>query len=142
MTGLMATAGVDVAAPRERVWAALTDPAQIARYMAGSQVQTDWTVGSPIVWRGEYDGHSYEDKGEVLVHDPPDTLSVTHYSPLAGDDDVPENYHTLVYTLTDAGDGGTRLDFTQDGCGSPEQAAKFSANWQQMLDGLREAVES
>ena len=65
---------------------------------------------------------------------------MTHFSPLMGAADVPESYHTLVYSLT-AADGGTRLELTQDGCDSDEQAAQFSANWQGMLDGLRDHVQ-
>jgi uncharacterized protein YndB with AHSA1/START domain len=140
MAGYVATARTDVAAPPERVWAALTDPEQIATYMEGSKVTTTWEVGSPITWAGEYDGRPYEDKGEVLVHDEPRVLSVTHYSPMMGQPDEPENYHTLVYTLTANGDG-TRLELTQDGNDSEEQAEQFAQNWQSMLDGLKAQVE-
>lgn len=122
------------------MWAALTDPAQIAVYMEGSQVTTDWQVGSPITWDGEYQGRAYQDKGEVLTHDEPRELSVTHYSPMMGQPDEPESYHTLVYTLEAEGDG-THLTLTQDGNESEEQAEQFSRNWQQMLDGLKEHVE-
>ena len=141
MAGFEATAQTDVAAPPERVWAALTDPAQIATYMQGSKVTTTWQVGSPITWDGEYDGRSYQDKGEVLTYDEPRVLSVTHYSPLNGKEDAPENYHTLVYTLTPDGET-TRLELTQDGNESQEQADQFSQNWQGMLDGLKAQVEN
>ena len=50
----------------ERVWRALTDPAQIKDWMVGTDVETDWRVGSPISWRGELDGKAYgtgEDPG-------------------------------------------------------------------------------
>jgi uncharacterized protein YndB with AHSA1/START domain len=140
MTGFVATAAVDVAADRERVWAALTDPQQIAAYMHGSQVETTWEVGSPITWEGEYEGRPYQDKGEVLEVEEPHRLSVTHYSPMLGKPDQPESYHTLVYTLT-ADDGGTNLGLTQDGCDDEEQAEQFSRNWQQMLDGLKKVAE-
>ena len=100
MAGYVATAQTDVAAAPERVWAALTEPEQIATYMQGSKVTTTWEVGSPITWDGEYDGRAYQDKGEVLTYDEPRVLSVTHYSPMMGQPDEPENYHTLVYTLT------------------------------------------
>jgi uncharacterized protein YndB with AHSA1/START domain len=135
-----ATAQTDVAASPERVWAALTEPDQIAAYMHGSLVTTTWEVGSPITWDGKYDGRSYQDKGEVLRYDEPHVLSVTHYSPLMGQPDEPESYHTLVYTLTVSGDR-TRLGLTQDGCDSEQQAARFSQNWQAMLDGLKAHVE-
>ena len=94
MKGIVATAEIDIEAPVERVWSALVDPDQIEKYMFGSRVETDWQVGSPIVWAGEYDGKPYEDKGEVLAVDEPTRLSVSHFSPLSGQDDVPENYHT------------------------------------------------
>ena len=66
MTGFVAHARVDVDAPPERVWEALTDPEEIAQYMMGSRVETDWRPGSPITWSGEYDGRPYQDKGEVF----------------------------------------------------------------------------
>jgi uncharacterized protein YndB with AHSA1/START domain len=141
MSGFEATAQTDVAASTGRVWAALTDPAQIAVYMQGSQVTTTWEVGSPITWDGEYDGRAYQDKGEVLTYDEPHVLSVTHYSPMMGQPDKPENYHTLVYTLTES-DGGTHLELTQDGNESQEQADQFAQNWQSMLDGLKAHVEA
>ncbi len=141
MSGHVATAEVQVAADPERVWAALTEPAQIAVYMQGSTVTTDWQVGSPITWDGEHDGRAYQDKGEVLTYDEPRELSVTHYSPMMGQPDEPGSYHTLVYTL-EPEDDGTRLTLTQDGNESAEQAEQFSQSWQQMLDGLKEHVES
>jgi uncharacterized protein YndB with AHSA1/START domain len=141
MSGHVATAEVHVKAAPDRVWTALTSPEQIAVYMQGSRVETTWEVGSPITWDGEYDGRAYQDKGEVLAHDEPHRLSVTHYSPILGLPDEPENYHTLVYTLH-ATEDGTRLELSQDGNESAEQAEQFSASWQQMLDGLKELVEA
>ena len=140
MAGLIARASVDIQAPREQVWAALTDPALIAQHMWGAKVDTDWQVGSPITWHGELQGRAYEDKGEVLVHDEPERLSMTHFSPLTGEDDAPENYHTLVYTLTGS-ERGTRVELTQDGCEDDEQVEQFSANWQDHLNGLKRVVE-
>lgn len=140
MTGAVATAQTEIRAGAERVWAALTEPDQIAAYMGGSRVETSWEVGSPITWTGEYDGHAYQDKGEVLTYDKPHVLSVTHYSPLMGQDDKPANYHTVVYTLTTDGDL-TRLSLTQDNCSDEAQAEQFSRNWQQMLDLVKSHVE-
>jgi len=138
--GAIATARTDITAAPERVWAALTRPEEISAWMPGSHVETTWEVGAPVTWTGEYDGRSYQDKGEILVVEEPRVLSMTHYSPLMGNDDLPENYHTLVYTLTPT-DSGTRLELSQDGCDSDEQATQFSKNWQGMLDSLRTHVE-
>lgn len=135
-----ANAEADINASAERVWLALTDPGQIAAYMGGSRVETTWQVDSPITWSGEYDGHAYQDKGTVLVYDEPHVLMVTHYSPLMGQDDRPDNYHRVRYTLTAYGQT-TNVSLTQDGCTDPAQAEQFSRNWQTMLDALKAHVE-
>ena len=140
MNGIVATASIDIEAPASRVWTALTEPDQIAAYMFGSRVETDWEVGHPITWNGEWEGKPYQDKGQVLAYDEPERLSVTHFSPLTGQDDVPENYHTLVYEL-DENDGVTTVSLSQDNNGSEEEAEHSRANWQMMLDGLKKQVE-
>ena len=140
MTDHVARAQVDIDAGQEAVWRALTDPTQISDWMMGARVSTDWKVGSPITWRGEMDGRGYEDKGEVLEVDEPNLLSMTHYSPLMGQADEPDNYHTLVYRLS-GGEGPTTVALTQDGNDSAEQAEQFSANWQGMLEALKSTVE-
>ena len=132
---------MSVDADPQTVWQALTDPDQISRWMVGTEVSSDWRVGSPITWRGEMDGRSYEDKGEILAVDEPTRLSMTHYSPLMGQADEPENYHTVTYDLAPEADG-TLVRLSQDGNESAEQAEQFSANWQSMLDALKSSVEA
>lgn len=143
MTDHVARAEVTVDAAPDTVWRALTDPEQVRSWMVGTELSTDWQVGSPISWKGQMNGRPYEDKGEVLANDEPRRLSFTHYSPLMGQEDRPENYHTVTYELTPAGGGdGTTVTLSQDGNESQEQAEQFSANWQSMLDALKQTVES
>jgi uncharacterized protein YndB with AHSA1/START domain len=141
MTGHVATAEADIRAPRSTVWRALTDPDQIQKYMFGSRVETDWKPGSRITWKGEHEGMKYEDKGEVLEVERERRLKLTHFSPLSGDEDVPENYHTLVYEL-DESDGKTHVSLSQDNNKSEEAAKHSRANWDKMLSALKEVVES
>ena len=141
MAGFEASASVEIEAPPQRVWLAMTDPDQVALYMMGTRVETDWRPGSEITWSGEWEGKAYQDRGRVLAVEPGSLLEVTHFSPLSGDDDVPENYHTLRYTLVPTGEG-TAVSLTQDGCSSEEQAQAFSENWQGMLDGMKRVAEA
>jgi uncharacterized protein YndB with AHSA1/START domain len=138
--GKVATARIDITAPAGRVWTALVDPEQIKQYMFGSQVVTDWQVGSPIVWKGEYEGKPYEDKGVVLEYAEPSRLSVSHFSPMSGQDDVPENYHTLLYTL-DSDGAVTTVSLSQDNNADQEEADRATEIWQQLLAALRQHVE-
>jgi uncharacterized protein YndB with AHSA1/START domain len=141
MTGHIATAETDVKAPPGRVWKALTDPDEIEKYMFGSHVVTDWQPGGSIVWKGEYEGKAYEDKGEILEVVPERRLKMTHFSPLSGMDDVPENYHTLTYEL-EGQNGTTHVSLSQDNNSSPEAAEHSRANWEKMLSGLKATVEA
>ena len=140
MTDHVAHAETRISASPQQVWDALTDPEAVSAFMFGAKVETDWEEGSPITWTGEYDGKSYQDKGEILEVVESRRLRMTHYSPLSGEDDVPENYHTLDYRVTDEGDT-TRLTLDQDGNDSAEQAEQFSQNWQAMLDQVKRYVE-
>ena len=114
MTDHVAHAETEISASPQQVWDAMTDPEAISRFMFGSKVETDWEEGSPITWSGEYDGRPFQDKGEILEVVENQRLRMTHFSPLSGEDDVPENHHTLDYRLEDRG-GSTRLTLDQDG---------------------------
>jgi len=139
--GFEAISTVTIRATRREVWNALTDPEKVKRYMHGTDMSTDWKEGSPIVWRGEWKGRSYEDKGTVMAVEPQRLLKYTHWSPMGGSEDKPENYHTVTYELTGE-DGKTTLTLTQDNNPSQEEADKMADdNWGPVLDALKETVE-
>ena len=122
MSDHVATASTVVEAPKEEVWEALTDPDLISRYMFGTEVSTDWEVGSSITWKGEWDGRSYQDKGTILELKPRRLLRYSHFSPLSGMADSPENYHTV--TIEIAGDGSTTtVHLSQDNNETPTRAS-------------------
>ena len=142
MTGNhLAIATTTIHAPADAVWKALVDPALIKQYMFGSDVTSDWTVGSPIVYSGEYEGKPYQDHGTILDLRPGELLRSTHFSPLSGKQDIPENYHTLTWSIEPDGEK-TTLTLTQDN-NETEDAAKHSEdNWKTVLKGLKKLVEA
>ncbi len=97
--------------------------------------ETDISAPPERVW-----DKPYEDKGEVLEVDPGRLLKLTHFSPLTGQPDVPENYHTLVYELS--GDGTTHLKLTQDNNGSEDEAKHSQDMWEMLVAKVKEAAES
>ena len=136
----VATSTITINAKPERVWAVITDPIATKEFMFGTDVTTDWTVGSPIRWRGNWKGKDYEDRGEILEFEPGRRLVTTHFSPLTGEDDVPENYHTLTWTLEAAVDS-TRLTLAQDNNGSPEAAAHSQGMWDSLVQSVKTITE-
>lgn len=139
--GLVAKASVSIDAPVERVWNALVDPVAIKQYMFGTTVVSDWQEGSPIVWEGEWQGRAYEDKGIILCLEPGKTIQYSHFSPLSGVPDLPENYHTVTVDLS-PGANRTHVSLRQDNNDTEEDRAHSEANWRTMLEALKQFVES
>ena len=132
---------ITINASADAVWQALTDPELVKQYLHGTNMETSWEVGSPITWKGEWKGKAYEDKGTVLAIEPKKLLKTTHWSPMGGSEDKPENYHTVTYELDTRG-GETSLTLKQDKNASQEQADTMAEkNWGPVLEGLRAVAE-
>ncbi len=142
----VAEVSVVVDADRSAIWKALTTPDLISEYFLGATVVTDWQVGSPITFAGEWKGQRYEDRGKIIAFEPEEELSYSHWSPLSGTDDVPENYH-VVDILLDEGRDGTTVTLTQsnlDGAitaSDRESRDEVEQNWTMLLEGLKKTVE-
>jgi len=137
---LVARADISINAFPARVWEALTKPALIKQYFFGADVISDWKVGSPILYKGRYEGKDYEDKGTVLEVVPEKLLVATHWSPLSGSPDRPENYHTVRYELA-PGSGGTVVTIMQDNNLTREEQEQNANNWKMVLGGLKKLLE-
>jgi uncharacterized protein YndB with AHSA1/START domain len=136
----IAKASISVNASTEKVWKALVDPKAIKQYMFGTNVVSDWREGGAITWKGEWQGKPYEDKGKILQLTPGRTLQYSHFSPLSGVPDKPENYHTVTIEL--AGNGNqTHVTLTQDKNATEEERAESEKNWGMMLSELKKFLE-
>ena len=136
----LAKASISINASSEKVWKALVDPKAIQQYMFGTNVVSDWQEGSSIVWKGEWQGKSYEDKGKVLQLKPGRTIQYSHFSPLSGQPDRPENYHTVTIDLSGRGNQ-TDVALTQDNNATEAGRAESEKNWEMMLTELKKFLE-
>jgi len=142
VSDITAEVSTTIEANPERVWAALTEPHLIEQYFMGARAESDWKVGRTITWSGTWKGQPYEDKGEILEVEPQRLLKYTHWSPMGGSEDRPENYHTVTYELAGA-DGHTTLTLKQDNNPTEEEArAMADNNWGPVLEGLKETAEA
>ena len=138
--GLIANASIFISATAAKVWNALTNPELIRQYMFGTNVVSDWREGSPIVWKGEWQGTTYEDKGVILKLKPKRLIQYSHFSPLSGKPDLPENYHTVTIKLTSDG-ASTIVLLTQDNNETEQEREHSEQNWKMMLDSLKKLLE-
>lgn len=134
------SASILVRAPREKVWDALTRPELVKRYFFGTNLVTDWKVGSPLLFRGEWDGKTYEDRGNVLSFDPMRSLSFSYWSSFSGLEDTPELRPIIRYDLEETAEG-VQLTIRQSNVDTQERADHSAANWRGVLEGLKKLVE-
>ena len=115
------------------MWAELLHPG--ARWMLGANIETDFQVGSPVTFEGHFFGRQFEDHGTVLEFDRPRLMHFTHFSPLSGQEDAPENYHDIRITLEPV-DGGTRIVIVQQNIDTAEHAKSSQEQWSLALASL------
>jgi uncharacterized protein YndB with AHSA1/START domain len=137
----VAKAAVTINASAARVWEALTTPEILKQYYFGADIISDWKVGSPIVYKGEWKGKPYEDKGTILTFEPEKLLVTSHWSPLSGTADSPENYHKVTYELAKQG-GRTQVTLTQDNNATEDEKKQSDQFWKTLLDSLKKLLES
>jgi uncharacterized protein YndB with AHSA1/START domain len=141
MTDITTSNHIQIDAPPERVWEALTTPDQIKQWFFGVETESDWQVGSTLVHRGEYQGKAYEDKGKILELDPPHRFVHTHWSAMSGKPDAPEHMERVTWTL-EPSDGGTAVTVDEANLPSEDAKAISDQNWPKALDTLRSLLEN
>lgn len=135
------TTSVDIDAPIERVWHAITTPALIKQWFFGVDTESDWTVGSSLVHTGTYQGKPYVDKGEILRIEPPRLLEHSHWSEGSGRPDRPDQYQVVTWSLTERGTG-TQLTVKERNLPSEEAARTSETAWKGALAKLKEVLEA
>ena len=145
MTVQASQVSATVNAPPKKVWDALTNKEKLRSFFFGSEIDSTWKVGSSITFRGEFNGHKYQDKGVIRTAEPGKKLSFTHWSSLSKLPDRPENYHIVTFDLAPAGKG-TEVTLTQENQNdseprTPKVTEELKKNWSMLLAGLKKTVE-
>lgn len=137
---LIANATTSIDATKSKVWEALVAPDAIKQYMFGANVESDWSEGSAITWKGEMKGKKYQDKGVILKIDPEQILKYNHFSPLSGKPDKFENYHIITIHLFGSGNK-TEVLLSQDNNADDKARKESARNWRTVLASLKRYVE-
>lgn len=138
---LIVSQSIDINASPSSVWNALTNPASIKEYLYGTDTVTDWQVGSEIIFQGDYQGQTYQDKGIILENVPNDLLSYSYWSGFSATEDKPENYSTITYTLRKQDEDHTTLTWTQEGFATEEGYNHSKSGMGPLLEQIKEIAE-
>jgi uncharacterized protein YndB with AHSA1/START domain len=136
-------------ATADKVWKALTDPAETPKYMFGCATVSDWKPGSQLLWQYHSEGKDIVAvKGIIETIDPNRFLAYTVFDPNSTMPDIPENYLTVTYALSEE-NGKTLLSVTQgdyatvaEGHRRYNEAYNKGEGWNPILLVIKELVES
>ncbi len=127
-------------AKAEKVWDGLTNPEIVKEYFFGTNLKSDFTVGSPITFSGDWDGITYEDKGTILEIEPFKFLRYTYWSSMSGTEDILENYAEISYQIIENNES-TTLVITQTGLKEEDDMKQHEQNWLHIFNGLKKIIE-
>jgi len=135
-----ANSKIKINAGASTVWDAITNPKVIKKYLHGTNAVSDWKVGSPIIFKGEWNGKTYEDKGTILRAETQRLLEYSWWSSLRDLEDKPENYAKVTFQLNEDGKG-TELSVTQDNIHTKAEAETSKKNWTAVLQNIKLILE-
>lgn len=130
---------VEIAAPPERVFRALSSPEIVHWWVRPGVFNTaEWTgevrVGGRWRASGLFRGEAYATEGEFLEVDPPRRLVHTWHG--VGAPGAP----TTVEYVLEGIDGGTRITLRHSGFTSREASANFGVGWETSFERLAEIL--
>lgn len=100
-------------ASRQKVWDTITKAEYVKLWQYGSDLLTNWEIGSDIKFRTEWQDKVFEQWGKVLEVKPTERIKYSLFAPRPGLEDKPENYFIMSYILTEK-NGVTNLEIIQD----------------------------
>ena len=126
-----------IATEVEKVWHLLVDPVELGKLFWGSTVESDFKAGSPIVWKGMWEGKAFQDDGKITRVEKNSLLQCTHWSPTSG---TPESPNLLTWELTKV-KGGVRVVMRHENIASLEMKEHSEPMWKQLLERMKDTLE-
>jgi uncharacterized protein YndB with AHSA1/START domain/GNAT superfamily N-acetyltransferase len=137
MPDLAHTAEIEVGAPPEQVWRAITDPEVTRRYAYGCEIEGEWRPGA--AWRYHTGGQTAIE-GSVVEASPPHLLRLTArdaWYPGAAD----EPPYEITWRVEPVADGRSLVRLTFGGFQGETDSYRNNADLDSLLQGLRNQVD-
>lgn len=137
---LIVSHSIEIKGTATQVWDAMTNPEKIKIYLFGTQADTDWKVGSPIKFHGDFNGTKYEDKGNVLENQENKLLKYNYWAQYSGLPDEPQNYFLVTYRIVE-NESGSTLTWEQEGFANEDAMKRTDSHLPAMLIEIKKVVE-
>lgn len=137
---LISKSSIDINASSPNIWEALVKSEIAKEYFFGAEIVTDWKIGSPITFKGEFNGNKYEEKGVLLNVEPNAQLQYSHWSNFDGLPDESENYRIWTFDIIEKA-GTTKLSITEDNIPTEKQKNRSDEFWNEALLKIKRLVE-
>jgi len=140
---IMVTRSAVLSATPERVWEALTHPGMTKQYLYNCEVECDWTPGSTLKWKGNYQGREVNEEGKILEIIPGRLLKYSGFDRLVEGDASRQGNIYITHEVIPHG-GKTKLLITLEHFGGDETRAEFAAQqWDfEIMPRLQTLVET
>ena len=122
----------------ERLWEAITDPEQRAKYSFGVVTQSEWTQGSS--YKSGVPGVIDIAEGENVEVDPPNRLVQT-FTALWSDEVKEAGASRVTWEIEPVGDDSCRLTVVHDQLPTAANAELYGG-WPMILSGLKTLLET
>lgn len=137
---LISKSTININAASASIWDVLIKPEIAKEYFFEAEIETDWKIGSPITFKGEYNGNQYEEKGVILNIETNTQLQYSHWSHFDGLPDEPANYRTWTFDISEE-KGNTLLTISEDNIPTEKQKIRSDEFWREVLLKIKSLAE-
>jgi uncharacterized protein YndB with AHSA1/START domain len=123
------------------LWSVLTESKYTKVYMFNCTVSSDWKIGNPIIWEGNYQGYQAYQKGEILDIKPFELIKYSTFDPNFGLEDKPENYIHISYILKGNGNETELTIINETFDGNSERMNHINQGWEMVVSNIKEVAE-
>ena len=126
----------------QRLWDILTKSEYTKEYMFNCSVDSDWKIGSPIIWQGNYQGYQAYQKGEILDINPFRLIKYSTFDPNFGLEDKPENYIHVSYLLKEKDNQTELIIINETFDENEERMGHINQGWEMVIGKIKEVAET
>jgi uncharacterized protein YndB with AHSA1/START domain/DNA-binding transcriptional ArsR family regulator len=123
----------------DRLWRAITDGTDTARYYYGTIVDSTWRTGAPMTYR--YPDGTLAAEGTVVEVDPPNRL-VTTFHAVWDDETKADRPHRMTWEITPLGETCRLVVTSDDFDGETATFRSFQGGMSVILSGLKTLLET